>query len=50
MTDLQVAQPVFTLALHSMLRLRATPLLAIVGGVWDIHAFRATPFRREEES
>jgi hypothetical protein len=31
MTDLQVAQPVFTLVLHSMLRLRATTLPAIVG-------------------
>jgi hypothetical protein len=31
MTDLQVAQPVFTLVLHSMFRLRATTLPAIVG-------------------
>jgi hypothetical protein len=31
MTDLQVAQPVFTLVLHSMFRLRATALLVIVG-------------------
>ena len=31
MTDLHVAQPVFTLLLHSMFRLRATTLLAIVG-------------------
>jgi hypothetical protein len=31
MTDLQVAQPVFTLVLHSMFRLRATALPAIVG-------------------
>ena len=30
-TDLQVAQPVFTLVLHWMSRLRATRLLAIVG-------------------
>ena len=49
MTDLQVAQPVFTLVLHSIFRLQATMLLAIVGGGWDIHACRATPFRREEE-
>lgn len=31
MTDLQVVQPVFTLVLHSMFRLRATTLPAIVG-------------------
>ena len=31
MTDLQVAQPVFTLVLPSMFRLRATTLPAIVG-------------------
>ena len=31
MTDLQVAQPLFTLVLHSMFRLRATTLPAIVG-------------------
>jgi hypothetical protein len=31
MTDLQVAQPVFTLVLHSMFRLGATTLPAIVG-------------------
>jgi hypothetical protein len=30
MTDLQVVQPVFTLVLHSMFRLRATTLPAIV--------------------
>jgi len=30
MTDLQVAQPVFTLVLHSIFRLRATTLPAIV--------------------
>jgi hypothetical protein len=29
MTDLQVAQPVFTLVLHSMFRLRATTLPAM---------------------
>jgi hypothetical protein len=32
MTDLQVTQPVFTLFLDSMFRLRATTLLAIVIG------------------
>jgi hypothetical protein len=37
MTDLQVAQPVFTLVLHSMFRLRATALPAMLA-VWDIHA------------
>jgi len=31
MTDLQVAQPVFTLVLYLMFRLRATTLPAIVG-------------------
>ena len=31
MTDLQVVQPVFTLVLHSMFRLRTTTLPAIVG-------------------
>jgi hypothetical protein len=31
MTDLQVAQPVFTLVLHSMFRLRATTLPVIIG-------------------
>ena len=31
MTDLQVEQPVFTLVLHSMFRLRATTLPAIFG-------------------
>jgi hypothetical protein len=50
MTDLQVAQPVFTLDLLAMFRLRATPLLVIVGPGTDIHACRATGFRREEES
>jgi hypothetical protein len=33
MTDLQVAQPVFTLVLHSMFRLRVTTLPAIVVGI-----------------
>jgi hypothetical protein len=33
MTDLQVVQPVFTLVLHSMFRLRTTTLPAIVGRV-----------------
>jgi hypothetical protein len=43
MTDLQVAQPVFTLVLHSMFRLRATTLLAIAGrGVGYSHLSRNT--------
>jgi hypothetical protein len=50
MTDLQVAQPVFTLVLHLLLRLRATALPTIIRRGWDIHACRATCFRREEES
>lgn len=33
-TDLQVVQPVFTLVLHWIFRLRATRLLAIVGPGW----------------
>ena len=36
MTDLQVAQPVFTLVLHSMFRLRATTLPAIVVGTFTL--------------
>jgi hypothetical protein len=34
MTDLQVAQPVFTLVLHSMFRLRATTLPVIAIGTF----------------
>ena len=42
MTDLQVTQPVFTLVLHSLFRLRATTLPAIVGGVGHSHLSRDT--------
>lgn len=45
-TDLQVAQPLFTLVLHWMVRLRATRLLAII----EIHTCPATAYIREEES
>lgn len=42
MTNLQVAQPVFTLVLDLVVRFTAVTLAAIVGGSWDIHARRAT--------
>ena len=52
-TDLQVAQPVLTLVLHWMFRLRATRLPVIVGAGWDItfiaqHPTDGRKFRRKE--
>jgi len=50
MTDLQVAQPVFTLVLHSMFRLRATTLPAIVIGTFTLVAQHPSHKRKNVES
>ena len=49
MTDLQVVQPVFTLVLQTMFRLRATTLSAIVGRGVDVHACHANPSEERED-
>ena len=46
MTDLQVAQPVFTLVLNSMFRLRAETLPAILVGTFAIVAQHPLDKRR----
>jgi hypothetical protein len=46
MTDLQVAQPVFTLVLHSMFPLRATTLPAIVVGTFTLVAQQPSDRRK----